>query len=157
MLQPHLELIGYTDDLHNKSAPPLLFVHGAWHGAWCWDKHFLPYFSQNGYRSYALSLSGHGQSYKPQPFWQTGIAQYIKDVETIIGQLPQPAIRPALRDASASIGSAPTAARCSLSTRSRVTASWLRIMVGAISGQWMRQRGARCGWLMVVYLKTHIR
>lgn len=89
MLQPHLELIGYTDDLHNKSAPPLLFVHGAWHGAWCWDKHFLLYFSQNGYRSYALSLRGHGQSYQPQPFWKTGIAQYVHDVETIIAQLPQ--------------------------------------------------------------------
>ena len=21
---------------------PILFVHGAWHGAWCWEK-FLPY------------------------------------------------------------------------------------------------------------------
>ncbi|PRC62971.1 alpha/beta hydrolase, partial [Mycobacterium sp. ITM-2017-0098] len=20
---------------------PLLFVHGAWHAAWCWDEHFL--------------------------------------------------------------------------------------------------------------------
>ena len=20
---------------------PLLFVHGSWHGAWCWDEHFL--------------------------------------------------------------------------------------------------------------------
>ncbi|WP_181447434.1 hypothetical protein [Mycolicibacterium vulneris] len=20
---------------------PLLFVHGAWHGAWCWDEHLL--------------------------------------------------------------------------------------------------------------------
>ncbi len=24
---------------------PLLFVHGAFHGAWCWDVHFLPWFA----------------------------------------------------------------------------------------------------------------
>jgi hypothetical protein len=24
---------------------PVLFVHGAWHGAWCWEKFFLPYFA----------------------------------------------------------------------------------------------------------------
>ncbi len=41
---------------------PLLFVHGAWHGAWCWQEHFLPYFVRNGYRCCAVSLRGHGGS-----------------------------------------------------------------------------------------------
>lgn len=27
---------------------PLLFVHGAFVAAWCWDDHFLPYFAQRG-------------------------------------------------------------------------------------------------------------
>ena len=27
---------------------PVLFVHGMFHGAWCWDEHFLPYFAQHG-------------------------------------------------------------------------------------------------------------
>ena len=27
---------------------PLLFVHGAWHGAWCWEN-FLSYFAEHGY------------------------------------------------------------------------------------------------------------
>jgi len=40
---------------------PILFVHGAWHGAWCWEK-FLPYFAENGYAAYAVSLRGHGNS-----------------------------------------------------------------------------------------------
>ena len=30
------------------SGRPLLFVHGAFAGAWCWSKHFLPYFSAPG-------------------------------------------------------------------------------------------------------------
>ena len=24
---------------------PLLFVHGAFTGAWCWEEHFLPFFA----------------------------------------------------------------------------------------------------------------
>ena len=39
---------------------PILFVHGMWHAAWCWEEFFLPYFAQHGYESYALSLRGHG-------------------------------------------------------------------------------------------------
>ena len=41
---------------------PLLFVHGAWHGAWCWDENFLDFFAEKGYRAVALSLRGHGNS-----------------------------------------------------------------------------------------------
>ena len=39
---------------------PVLFVHGAWHGAWCGDEHFLDFFADKGYRAVALSLRGHG-------------------------------------------------------------------------------------------------
>ena len=28
---------------------PLLFVHGAFTGAWCWEEHFLPFFADAGY------------------------------------------------------------------------------------------------------------
>jgi pimeloyl-ACP methyl ester carboxylesterase len=39
---------------------PLLFVHGAWHAAWCWDENFLSFFGDKGYRAVALSFRGHG-------------------------------------------------------------------------------------------------
>nr|XP_027078888.1 uncharacterized protein LOC113702099 isoform X2 [Coffea arabica] len=45
--------------------PPLVFVHGSFHAAWCWAEHWLPYFSQNGYDCYALSLLGQGESDDP--------------------------------------------------------------------------------------------
>jgi hypothetical protein len=32
-------------------ATPLLFVHGAAHGAWCWDEHFLDFFADKAYRA----------------------------------------------------------------------------------------------------------
>ena len=46
---------------------PLLFVHGAWHAAWCWDEHFLGYFADRGYRAVALSFRGHGDSPASKP------------------------------------------------------------------------------------------
>src|SRR6476661_688640 len=41
---------------------PILFVHGAWHGAWCWEEHFLDFFAERGHRVAALDLRGHGAS-----------------------------------------------------------------------------------------------
>ena len=42
--------------------PILLFVHGSYHGAWCWAELFQPYFSKLGYKSVAISLRGQGKS-----------------------------------------------------------------------------------------------
>ena len=60
---------------------PLLFVHGMWHGAWCWDEFFLPYFADNGYRVTALSLRGHAGS--EGKIWGNTIADYVSDVEQV--------------------------------------------------------------------------
>jgi pimeloyl-ACP methyl ester carboxylesterase len=29
---------------------PLLFVHGAFQGGWCWDVNFLDFFAKRGFR-----------------------------------------------------------------------------------------------------------
>lgn len=70
-------------------AVPILFVHGAWHGAWCWEKNFMPYFAKNGYASYALSLRGHGDSEGPKRFRWIRISDYVADVAQVVGQLPE--------------------------------------------------------------------
>ena len=69
----------------------MLFVHGGWHGAWCWDEKFLPYFAQQGYEAHALSLRGHGQSYKTPVRWVSG-NDYVTDVITIASQLSSPPV-----------------------------------------------------------------
>jgi pimeloyl-ACP methyl ester carboxylesterase len=38
--------------------PPLVFVHGSYHAAWCWAEQWLPFFSESGYDCYSLSLLG---------------------------------------------------------------------------------------------------
>jgi pimeloyl-ACP methyl ester carboxylesterase len=67
---------------------PLLFVHGAWHGAWCWDEHFLDFFAAKGYRSLAVSLRGHGKSPAPKPMRFCSIADFVDDVASVADSLP---------------------------------------------------------------------
>jgi hypothetical protein len=81
-----LELLTRTPT-DNAKATPLLFVHGAWHGAWCWDEYWLPYFAQKGYCCYAPSLRGHGGSPAVKPMWQNSIADYLSDVESVAAQI----------------------------------------------------------------------
>lgn len=59
---------------------PLLFVHGAMHAAWCWDEHFLDFFSSRGFRAVALSLRGHGSSTTVKPLRACTIADFVEDV-----------------------------------------------------------------------------
>jgi pimeloyl-ACP methyl ester carboxylesterase len=72
--------------------PPVLFVHGAWHGAWCWDEYFLDYFAEKGYRTLALSLRGHGNSTAPKSMRLCSIADFVDDVDSVARSLPEPPI-----------------------------------------------------------------
>jgi pimeloyl-ACP methyl ester carboxylesterase len=85
-----LEVIdkGSCSDAH---PDPLLFVHGAWHAAWCWDEHFLDFFTDKGYRALAVSLRGHGGSPTPKPLRWCSITDYVDDVASVADSLP---IRP---------------------------------------------------------------
>ena len=71
---------------------PLLFVHGAWHGAWCWDEYFLPYFAQHGYAVHAPILRGHGGSEGRDRIRFHRIAAYVEDVAQAASQLPTPPV-----------------------------------------------------------------
>lgn len=74
-----LEMISKVPPI-NPQPTPLLFVHGAWHGAWCWDVHFLDYFAQHGFAAHAVSLRGHGNSEGRSKLRGTRIADYVEDV-----------------------------------------------------------------------------
>jgi pimeloyl-ACP methyl ester carboxylesterase len=72
--------------------PPLLFVHGGYCDAWCWEPYFLPYFAAQGYAAHALSLRGHGESGGREALFVTGLDDYVADVEQIAGSLPSPPV-----------------------------------------------------------------
>jgi non-heme chloroperoxidase len=71
---------------------PLLFIHGAYTGAWCWEEYFLPWFAARGWSAHAVSLSGHGKS-PGHGFLDTlSIDDYVADVAKVIALLPSPPV-----------------------------------------------------------------
>ena len=77
------------DKAHASAAYPtaLLFVHGGYHAAWCWDEHFLDYFADNGFRAFAVSLRGHGGSTRSKPLGSCSISDYVDDVHSAADRL----------------------------------------------------------------------
>ncbi|MDO9450218.1 MAG: alpha/beta fold hydrolase [Rugosibacter sp.] len=73
-------------------ATPLLFIHGAFTAAWCWDEHFLPFFAEAGYAAHALSLSGHGASPGRDRLDTLSIDDYVNDVAMAVASLPAPPV-----------------------------------------------------------------
>jgi pimeloyl-ACP methyl ester carboxylesterase len=72
--------------------PTLLFVHGGYCDAWCWEPYFLPWFAERGYASYALSLRGHGASAGRDSLFVASLDDYVADVERVRSGLPSPPI-----------------------------------------------------------------
>ena len=68
--------------------PPLLFVHGAYCDAWCWEVHILPWFAQAGYPAYALSLRGHGKSPGRDELGTLHLDDYMDDIRQVVADLP---------------------------------------------------------------------
>jgi len=68
-------------------ARPILFVHGAFAGAWCWAEYFLPYFAKKGFRACALSLSGHGGSPGRERLDWLSIGDYVRDLEQAVSTI----------------------------------------------------------------------
>ncbi|CAA7055606.1 unnamed protein product [Microthlaspi erraticum] len=60
-----MEVIEQRKEKDESENPPLVFVHGSYHAAWCWAEHWLPFFSSSGFDSYAISLLGQGESDEP--------------------------------------------------------------------------------------------
>ena len=81
----HLEVLSAGE------GPPLLFVHGLGHGAWCWEQ-WLPAVADRGFSAYALSLRGHGGSGGHNDLGRARIRDYEHDVLQVVQQLPEPPV-----------------------------------------------------------------
>lgn len=71
---------------------PLLFIHGAFAGGWMWADTFMPFLAKAGYRSYAVSLRGHGRSAGREHIDWHSIADYVEDVGKILAWLDEPTV-----------------------------------------------------------------
>ncbi|MDP2130023.1 MAG: alpha/beta fold hydrolase [Azonexus sp.] len=83
-----LELI-HTPAQAKRTAPPILFIHGGFHGAWCWADHFMPWFSGHGFDCYAVSYRDHGESERTGRHGEWRLKDYVDDVRWAAAQLPE--------------------------------------------------------------------
>ena len=93
MNPPHPQLEVLVHKPKNKassktSLPPLLFVHGAFTSAWCWEEFYLPFFAAAGFEAHAISLSGHGESRGREHLDSMSISDYVNDVREIAEAMP---------------------------------------------------------------------
>ena len=83
---------GWAEEPRATRTPPLLFVHGLAHGAWCFAEHWLPAAAEQGFPAYAVSLRGHGGSGGSRHLGRTLMRHYVHDVMQTITELPQPPV-----------------------------------------------------------------
>jgi pimeloyl-ACP methyl ester carboxylesterase len=73
----------------DQGRPPLLFVHGLGHGAWCWEE-WQEVAAEAGYASAAVSLRGHGGS--GGRLRTSRLRHYADDVIAVATSLPGPPV-----------------------------------------------------------------
>jgi pimeloyl-ACP methyl ester carboxylesterase len=69
-----------------RSSPPLLFIHGSFHGSWCWEEHYLPYFASHGYDTYAINLRGTSLSPTPNTT-PIALAEHLQDLRLVLDEI----------------------------------------------------------------------
>ncbi|MFD0200232.1 MULTISPECIES: alpha/beta fold hydrolase [Saccharothrix] len=65
--------------------PTLVFVHGFWHGSWCWSE-VIPHVVAAGRPAVAVDLAGHGL-YARRPRWSTAQPYEPVAVDTEVSPL----------------------------------------------------------------------
>lgn len=92
-VQPGLEVLRRSPDaVATRASAPLLFVHGGFAAAWCWDEFFLDFFVGRGWHTHAVSLRGHGASEGHEALHGFGIDDYVADIASVVAGLDRPAV-----------------------------------------------------------------
>lgn len=81
-----LELLSHLPR-RQSTKPAVLFVHGAFAGAWIWKEYFLPYFAGQGYAAHAVSLRGHGGSEGHESLPWSGLSDFVADLRQVVADL----------------------------------------------------------------------
>jgi pimeloyl-ACP methyl ester carboxylesterase len=86
-------------EIHRRDPPEprpdrhtLVFVHGAFAGAWCWEEYFTPYFSALGWPTVSFSLRGHGTSDGASLLDLASLSDYVDDLRRVLETLDGPAV-----------------------------------------------------------------
>jgi len=66
-----------------------VLVHGAWHGAWCWEK-IIPLLTDAGHKVYTLDLPGSGAD--QTPIAEVTLDSYVAAVIELISSIDKPVV-----------------------------------------------------------------
>ncbi|HET7465413.1 MAG TPA: alpha/beta fold hydrolase [Candidatus Dormibacteraeota bacterium] len=75
-----------TSNMHD-DPPPILFVPGLFHGAWCYEEHFVPWFRARGYMAEAVRFRRDGQHRAPG-LRTMSIKDFAADVGVTAARMP---------------------------------------------------------------------
>lgn len=82
-----LEFHSKTKDEHKEA---IIFVHGSWHGAWCWHEAWLNYFFEKGFDVHTFSCRNHGESeHRGSTRWLR-VNDYANDLASIHQKITKP-------------------------------------------------------------------
>ena len=82
-----------TPDVRRPRAPPLVFVHGTYHGSWCWEN-YLRAAAEEGYDAVAVDLRGTSGS--PSGAKKVRMAEHVDDLRAFVADALGGARAPAL-------------------------------------------------------------
>ena len=71
-----------------KKLPILVFLHGSFHGAWCWEERFFPYFVSLGYPVVAFNWRGTHGTPAGEGVTKVKAAEHCQDLQGFLDQLP---------------------------------------------------------------------
>jgi len=85
--KPKLSIRRHPASLGSQQTHPILLVHGAWHGAWCWEGGFVDSLNNAGFDCFTVDLRGHGDSKAITQMRWNRIADYVEDVISALEQI----------------------------------------------------------------------
>ncbi|PIW27821.1 MAG: alpha/beta hydrolase [Rhodospirillales bacterium CG15_BIG_FIL_POST_REV_8_21_14_020_66_15] len=71
---------------------PLVFIHGAFAGAWTWAEHFLDYFADQGFSCQAVNLPGRKGMPDHARLHEVGIQDFVDAVVQVVDSLTRPPV-----------------------------------------------------------------
>ncbi len=75
--------------LSARHSHPLVFIHGEWHGAWCWEEKFVPFFRRHGFLCVTMDLRGHGGSEGAERLNDWRLEDYVADLAQMVDEVGQ--------------------------------------------------------------------
>ncbi|GAX19415.1 hypothetical protein FisN_4Lh395 [Fistulifera solaris] len=77
-------LVESSKPKHLTKKPPILFLHGSFHGSWCWSEHFFPFFVERGFPVVALNWRGTGGTKAGDGVKKVKIMEHVADLSSFL-------------------------------------------------------------------------